>query len=150
LAVGAIVSPNKPQQPNTPNIIVGPKTRKTLVGLLGFVLSSSDQSTPIAEQTSAICLIGFKSPTPMPSMRKPPKRSGENMHRHTKTNSTITRKKDVICIDRYRGMIDVIDILKPILFYLLIILFDGSGDINFSYCLDIYSYRYQYMYWYYN
>ena len=24
-------------------------------------------------------------------------------------------------------------ILKPILFYLLIILFDGSGDINFSY-----------------
>ena len=25
-------------------------------------------------------------------------------------------------------------ILKPILFYLLIILFDGSGDINFSYC----------------
>ena len=25
-------------------------------------------------------------------------------------------------------------ILKPILFYLLIILFDGSGDINFPYC----------------
>ena len=25
-------------------------------------------------------------------------------------------------------------VLKPILFYLLIILFDGSGDINFSYC----------------
>ena len=28
-------------------------------------------------------------------------------------------------------------ILKPILFYLLIILFDGSGDINFSYCFAL-------------
>ena len=28
-------------------------------------------------------------------------------------------------------------VLKPILFYLLIILFDGSVDINFSYCFAL-------------
>ena len=44
----------------------------------------------------------------------------------------------VLCYTRYiiyQGeYISALHILKPILFYLLIILFDGSGDINFSYC----------------
>ena len=46
----------------------------------------------------------------------------------------LTKRIVTICgILRLNDFITVI-VMKPILFYLLIILFDGSGDINFSYC----------------
>ena len=59
--------------------------------------------------------------------------SAFNQGRRTRKKKEIkSMSQKLKCIIRHSSQIS--NILKPILFYLLIILFDGSGDINFSYC----------------